>query len=110
MHASGSHVVLPRILSASRGTAVMGDGKEDGESVAGVHRPWKDVIAVLVDPKLTDILIAGVGIGATWVELVHAHAEGSYAASNKGKGVNKEVPKYWYMEQPVNQLPIFHSL
>ncbi len=33
---------------------------------------------VLVDPKLTDILIAGMGIGAIWVEIVHVKdAEGS---------------------------------
>ena len=103
----GPDVLPPRILSTSRGVVVVEDGKEEGESVDGVHHPWKNVIAVLVDPKLADILVAGMGLGATWVEIVRV--EGSYAVSEKGKGVNKEVPKYWYMEELVQQLPSFYS-
>ena len=125
---AGSDVLPPTILSTSRGTVVMeddgeeeeeeeeeegGSGSGDGESpsVVKAHRPWKDEIAVLVDPKLTDILIAGMGIGAIWVEIVRDQdAEGHYAASasKKGKGKKKEVPKHWYMEQVVHQLPSFH--
>ena len=57
--------------------------------VQGAHRPWKGEISVLVevvDLKLTDILI--VGIGAIWVEIVrNKDAEGSYTMlSKKGKG------------------------
>jgi hypothetical protein len=119
---AGSDVLPPTILSTSRGTVAMeDDGKEEEEggggeggespSVVKAHRPWKDEIAVLVDPKLTDVLIAGMGIGAIWVEIVRdKDAEGRYAASasKKGKGKKKEVPKYWYMEQVVHQLPSFH--
>ena len=109
---AGSDVLPPTVLGTSRGTVVMEDGEEDddGSAVRGAHRPWKDEISVLVDPKLTDILIAGMGIGAIWVEIVRdKDAEGGYAApSKKGKGKKKEVPKYWYMEQVVHQLPSFY--
>ena len=115
---AGSDVLPPTILSTSRGTVVMeddgeegGDGGGESPSVVKAHRPWKDEIAVLVDPKLTDVLIAGMAIGAIWVEIVRdKDAEGHYAASasKKGKGKKKEVPKYWYMEQVVHQLPSFY--
>ena len=37
-------------------------GEEDIEergTPAGVHLPWKDEIGVLVNPKLTDVLLSG---------------------------------------------------
>jgi hypothetical protein len=121
---AGSDVLPPTVLSTSRGNVVLeaeaeateteeGKGKGgDGKSVVvGAHRPWKDEIAVLVDPKLTDILLAGMGIGAIWVEIVRDKGaeEGSAGgASKKGKGKKKEVPKLWYMEQLVHQLPSFY--
>ncbi|KAH9034367.1 hypothetical protein EDB83DRAFT_2649683 [Lactarius deliciosus] len=45
---------------------------EEGEPPAVAHRPWKDEIGVLVDPKLTDVFMAGMGLGAIWVEIVHS--------------------------------------
>jgi hypothetical protein len=112
MYDAGSDVLPPSVLSTSRGAVVMEDGEEGGESAVGhgAHRPWKDEIAVLVVPKLTDLLIVGMGIGAIWVEIVRdKDAEGIYAATKKGKGKKKkEVPKYWYMEQVVHQLPSFY--
>ena len=105
-------VLPPSILSTSRGPVVLeeeeGEG-EDGKSVLGAHRPWKDEVAVLVDPTLTEVMLVGMGIGAIWVEVVRdKEAEESFAgASRKGKG-KKEVPKYWYMEQLVHQLPSFY--
>ncbi|KAI0280101.1 hypothetical protein BGY98DRAFT_965617 [Russula aff. rugulosa BPL654] len=110
---SGTDVLPPTILSTSRGAVVLeeeeGEGG-DGKSVPKAHRPWKDEVAVLVDPTLTDVMLVGMGIGAIWVEIVRdKEAEGSSAgASKKGKGKKKEVPKYWYMEQLVHQLPSFY--
>ncbi|KAH9983811.1 hypothetical protein BJV74DRAFT_595128 [Russula compacta] len=118
----GSDVLPPTVLSTSRSVVAMEEEDEEkgvaegGGSVVPVavgaaHRPWKDEIAVLVDPKLTDVLLAGMGIGAIWVEIVRdKEAEGSYAvaSSKKGKSKKKEVPKYWYMEQLVHQLPSFY--
>jgi hypothetical protein len=107
---AGSDVLPPSVLSTSRGQVVMEEG-EDGEPTPGAHRPWKDEVAVLVDPNLTDVLIKGMGLGATWVEIVRdkeAEGTGSSAAPKKGKGKKKEVPKYWYMEQLVHQLPSFY--
>lgn len=122
----GSDVLPPTVLSTSRGVVVMDEDEEKEEKgveegggsvipvpvpVGAAHRPWKDEIGVLVDPKLTDVLLAGMGIGAIWVEIVRdKEAEDSYAAgsSKKGKGKKKEVPKYWYLEQLVHQLPSFY--
>jgi len=114
---AGSDVLPPSVLSTSRGSVVLEEGEDaekggDGKSkaVLGAHRPWKDEIAVLVDPKLTEILLAGMGIGAIWVEIVRDKEaeESSAGTSKKGKGKKKEVPKYWYMEQLVHQLPSFY--
>jgi hypothetical protein len=105
----GSDVLPPTVLSLSRGAVVL---DEEGEVPTGAHRPWKDEIGVLVDPKLTDVFVAGMGLGAIWVEIVRNNAEGegggSTSTSKKGKGKKKEVPKYWYMEQLVHQLPSFY--
>ena len=117
---AGSDVLPPTVLSTSRGTVVLEEeaeaekGKEgDGKSVVvGAHRPWKDEIAVLIDPKLTEILLVGMAIGAIWVEIVRdkegEERSASAGASKKGKGKKKEVPKFWYMEQLVHQLPSFY--
>ena len=112
---AGSYVLPPTILSTSRGAVVLeeevieeGKGKED---VLGMHRPWKDEIAVLIDPKLTNVLLAGMGIGAIWVEIVRdKEGEESSGAgrSKKEGGKKKDVPKYWYMEQLLHQLPSFY--
>ena len=113
VYKAGSDVLPPTVLSTSRGAVVWeeeGEGK--GKSVTGgAHRPWKDEVAVLVDKQLTDVLLVGMGIGAIWVEIVRdKEAEESPVAgtSKKGKGKKKEVPKYWYMEQLVHQLPSFY--
>jgi hypothetical protein len=118
VYAAGSDVLPPSVLTTSRGAVLSEEEEETEESKGGdgkskAHRPWKDEIAVLVDPKLTDILLAGMGIGAIWVEIVRDKAdkeaeESSAGASKKGKGKKKELPKYWYMEQLVHQLPSFY--
>lgn len=110
---AGTDVLPPSILSTSRGPVVLeeeeGEGG-DGKSVLGAHRPWKDEVAVLVDPTVTEVMLVGMGIGAIWVEIVRDKEaeESSAGASKKGKGKKKEVPKYWYMEQLVHQLPSFY--
>lgn len=110
---AGTDVLPPSILSTSRGPVALEEEEAkggDGKSVLRAHRPWKDEVAVLVDPKVTEVMLVGMGIGAIWVEIVRdKEAEGSSAgASKKGKGKKKEVPKYWYMEQLVHQLPSFY--
>jgi hypothetical protein len=108
---SGTDVLPPTILSTSRGPVVVEEEEgEGGKSVLGAHRPWKDEVAVLVDPTVTEVLLVGMGIGAIWVEIVRDKEaeESSAGASKKGKGKKKEVPKYWYMEQLVHQLPSFY--
>lgn len=111
---AGSDVLPPTVLSTSRGAAVLDEeGVGEGEAPVGPHRPWKDEIGVLVDPKLTDVFVTGMGLGAIWVEIVRGpEMETSTAGagtSKKGKGKKKEVPKYWFMEQLVHQLPSFYK-
>jgi hypothetical protein len=116
MYKTRSDVLPPTLLSTSRGAAVMDEEVPEGEAEvpAGAHRPWKDEIGVLVDPKLSDVFVAGMGLGAIWVEIVRSAGEaetvtgGGATSSKKGKGKKKEVPKYWYMEQLVHQLPSFY--
>lgn len=106
---AGTDVLPPTILSTSRGPVVLEEGEGeggDGKSVPGAHRPWKDEIAVLIDPTLTDVMLVGMGVGAIWVEIVRDKEaeESSAGASKKGKGKKK----FWYMEQLVHQLPSFY--
>ena len=111
---AGTDVLPPTILNTSRGPVILEEEEEaeggDGKSVIGAHRPWKDEVAVLVDPAVTEVMLVGMGIGAIWVEIVRDKEaeESSAGASKKGKGKRKEVPKYWYMEQLVHQLPSFY--
>ncbi|KAI0302813.1 hypothetical protein B0F90DRAFT_169676 [Multifurca ochricompacta] len=119
----GSDVLPATVLSTSRGAVVLedeGEGEGEGEGEreglsTGSHNPWKDEIVVLVDPKLTDVLFVGMGLGAIWVEIVRdkeveggGAGAGAGSTKKKGKSKKKEVPKYWYMEQLVHQLPSFY--
>ena len=103
---AGTDVLPPTVLSTSRGVAVLDE--EEGETPAGAHRPWKDEIGVLVNPKLTDVFVVGMGLGAIWVEIVRDPEAETGAPKKSSKGKKKEVPKYWYMEQLVHQLPSFY--
>jgi hypothetical protein len=63
-------------VSTGRGTAVLDEVPEgEGEVLPGAHRPWKDEIGVLVDLKLSDAFVAGIGLGAIWVEIVRSALE-----------------------------------
>ncbi|KAH9927540.1 hypothetical protein B0H21DRAFT_894859 [Amylocystis lapponica] len=66
----------PRHVSATRGAA----------STLPAHTPLKDEIAVLVDPAVADKLIVGMGLGATWVQIVcQASTDPSEASTEKEK-------------------------
>ncbi|KAH9051609.1 hypothetical protein EDB83DRAFT_2204947, partial [Lactarius deliciosus] len=66
----GSDVLSPTVLSTSRSTVVL-DEEDMGEGTPAVtHRPWKVETGVLVDPKLTDVFMAGMGLGTIWMEIV----------------------------------------
>jgi hypothetical protein len=103
----GTDVLPPTVLSASSGVVVLDEEEGESPAVVGAHRAWKDEIGVLVNPKLTDVFVAGMGLGAIWVEIVRDPEAGTVASKN-AKGKKKEVPKYWYMEQLVHQLPSFY--
>ncbi|KAH9029417.1 hypothetical protein EDB85DRAFT_2147340 [Lactarius pseudohatsudake] len=67
---TGSDVLPPTVLGTSRGAVVLDEG--EGKAPAVAHRPWKDEIGVLVDPKLKGVFVAGMGLGAIWVEIVRS--------------------------------------
>ncbi|KAH9077728.1 hypothetical protein EDB83DRAFT_2174030, partial [Lactarius deliciosus] len=70
MYETGSDVLSPTVLSTSRGAVVL-DEEDVGEGTPAVmHRLCKVEIGVLVDPKLTDVFMAGLGLGAIWMEIV----------------------------------------
>ncbi|KAH9030577.1 hypothetical protein EDB83DRAFT_2652792 [Lactarius deliciosus] len=65
-----ARVVVAPWSDSIHGALVLGEeDEEEGEPPAVAHRPWKDEIGVLVDPKLTDVFMAGMGLGAIWVEI-----------------------------------------
>jgi len=61
---AGSDVLPPTMLRTSLGAAVL-DDETEGEG----HRPWKDEIGVLVDPKVVEVFVAGKGLGGVWGEI-----------------------------------------
>ncbi|KAH9947216.1 hypothetical protein B0H21DRAFT_360452 [Amylocystis lapponica] len=116
-----SDVNRPLILPDSRGAVVM-DGIPDvsatretgAASTLPAHTPLKDEITVLVDPAVADKLIVGMGLGATWVQIVRqASTDPSEASTEKkkrgGYGEAGEPTKFWYMEHLVATLPGFHT-
>ncbi|KAI0048063.1 hypothetical protein FA95DRAFT_1491522 [Auriscalpium vulgare] len=107
--AQRSDVTPPTILPASRGAIVV-EGEAPPEVPAGAlkpHDPYTDEITVLVEAKSAALLTVGMGLGATWVEIVRQKGQDVGKKSKKGK--KKERPRYWYMEQLMHQLPSFHA-
>ncbi|KAI9459391.1 hypothetical protein F5148DRAFT_983458 [Russula earlei] len=104
VYKGGSDVLPPSMPTTNRGAVVMEEDEDEKEvkAVKGAHRPWKDEISVLVERSVTESLMAGMGIGATWVEIAR-ESEGS------SRGKKEWSRKYWYMEQLVHQLPSFYT-
>ncbi|EPQ58892.1 hypothetical protein GLOTRDRAFT_135906 [Gloeophyllum trabeum ATCC 11539] len=99
-----SDITRPVILPKSKGKVIMpGDAQAD-ESSGNVkaHNPVEDEITVLVDPAGLDKLVIGMGLGATWIQIVpQDETEAAKRRSRPGQ--------YWYMEQMMHVLPSFHT-
>ncbi|KDQ64071.1 hypothetical protein JAAARDRAFT_74885 [Jaapia argillacea MUCL 33604] len=100
-----SEIRTPVILPKSKGKVVssneVGDasgGEEDGGEEG--HDPFNDNITVLVLPSALEKLVVGMGLGATWIQVVRQGSEGS---RKDGDG------RFWYLEQLMHVIPSFYS-
>ncbi len=50
------------------------------------HDPEKDDITLLVEPHVADLIMVGMGLGGTWVQLVPAREESPKSHSDRGRG------------------------
>lgn len=116
----GSDVRIPIIRNSSKGDVYPGTKRENGTIVEGetppletkVHNPLKSDITLLVEVSQVDILSVGMGLLATWVQLVRQErmSGGSLGAKSKKKKKSKGVPKgYWYMEELLIAFPSFYT-
>lgn len=129
----------PRLLPDSRGVAILNgvthigatptstSTSAAGEDVRNSHDCFKDTITVLLDPSITEKIVVGMGIGATWIQIVRQDpnakedenegpgVDGQTEATKRkprrkgGPGVAGEPTKFWYMEQMTMALPSFHT-
>ncbi|KZT29500.1 hypothetical protein NEOLEDRAFT_1056468 [Neolentinus lepideus HHB14362 ss-1] len=100
-----SDITKPIILPKSKGKVILPDGVvagDDGSTGdAKPHNPVEDSIAVLVDPAVLEKLVIGMGLGATWIQIV---PQGEDVAARR------TIPgRYWYAEQLMHVLPSFHT-
>jgi len=103
----------PKILESSRGAVVGADGTVLGETgSARPHDPVKDDIIVLVEPSVVETLSIGMGLGATWVQIVRQDQvrDGDDGTGKKGKKgkKGKVAEKYWYVEEVTMILPSYY--
>ena len=117
-----SDIRRPIIRNTSKGQVYPGSKMEDGTIVGGeipppeakVHNPLESEITLLVDPSSHDLMSVGMGILATWIQIVRQEEKksgsGSAAKSKKKKKGKSKVPKgYWYMEEMLVTFPSFYT-
>jgi hypothetical protein len=112
---SGEEVNMskPRILETSRG-AVVGVDKatveSGGKEATKPHDPSNDDIVLLADPGVLGTLSVGMGLGATWIQVVRQdQVQEGGKKGRKGKGKErKTVEKYWYLEELTMILPSYY--
>jgi hypothetical protein len=107
--AADSDIIKPSILAKSRGAVIERDteGKKkvvgnEGSLPVKPHDPLKDNITVLVDPEAVSHLVANMGIGATWVQIIRASEDGAVERKGTSSG-------YWYMEGMSQIMASFHT-
>lgn len=105
----GSEIRKPVIRITSKGEVAPGSLMEDGSKVAGsedapnprLHSPFHTNITLLVNLNSAESLEVGMGLHATWIQLVRQEEKKSGEAKKKKKSKSKKAaPKgYWYMEE-----------
>jgi len=118
-----SDIRQPIIRNSSKGQVYPGSKMEDGTVVEGgipppevkVHNPLLSDITLLVEPSSADLMSEGMGILATWIQVVRQEekkkSSGSGGTKSKKKKKNKsKIPKgYWYMEELLVTFPSFYT-
>lgn len=109
----------PVIRPTSKGAVYPGSQLETGLVVEGeipppeekVHDPLTSEIVLLVELKMVDIMSVGMGLEATWIQLVKVEGkDGGAGGKKKKKSKGSKVPKgYWYMEELLMTLPSFYT-
>ena len=119
-----SDIRKPIIRSTSKGQVYPGSKMEDGTVVEGdipppdakVHNPLESDITLLVEPSSVDLMSVGMGILATWIQIVRQEKKQSGSGSSSGgkskkkkKGKSKIPKGYWYMEELLVTFPSFYT-
>ncbi|OCH94547.1 hypothetical protein OBBRIDRAFT_789237 [Obba rivulosa] len=112
-----AEVTHPQFLRDSRGAVAMDEAGDSAPTGPRPFNPYKDEITVLIDPQIAQHMWLGMGLGATWVQLVRQDpTKSAEAVETKGKKKQKggagepgEPTKFWYMEQLSMILPSFHT-
>jgi len=119
-----SDIQGPIIRTTSKGKVYPDPKMEDGTVVEGanpppevkVHNPLESNITLLVESSSADLMSVGMGILATWIQIVHHEKKqsgsgGSSGGKSKKKKKSKsKVPKgYWYMEELLVTFPSFYT-
>jgi hypothetical protein len=120
-----SDIRKPIIRASSRGHVYPGSKMEDGTVVEGeipppeakVHNPLESDITLLIEPSSADLMSVGMGILATWIQIVRQEKENKSGSGSsvRGKGKKKKkgkskVPRgYWYMEELLVTFPSFYT-
>lgn len=110
-------ICQPKILSKSKGAAIGPDGQPVGvsSSTGGkAHDVRTDDVTVLVPTSIIGCLGIGMGLAATWVQIVRqgtdAKGEETDPAKKKKKKKGKKASAgYWYMEQLMLIIPSYHT-
>lgn len=99
----------PIIRSTSKGAVAPGSLMEDGTTVEGdlaseskLHNPLKSDITLLIEPRSAELMSVGMGLFATWIQVVRQEEKkiSGDAIKPKKRKKGKKVPKgYWYLEE-----------
>lgn len=121
-----SDIRRPVIRASSKGSVVPGSLMEDGTKVEGdppagndakavMHDPLTSEITLFVQPSCAEVLSPGMGMLATWVQLVRQKEKpktesksGEKKKRKKGKSGSK-TKEYWYMEELLVTFPSFYT-
>ncbi|KAH7887308.1 hypothetical protein F5I97DRAFT_816422 [Phlebopus sp. FC_14] len=105
----------PQAATVSKGSTATSGSNEVG-TARKPHDPLIDTITLLVDPEVAEALklVPGIGVTATWVEIVRLEeVEGETGGSKRavdGSAQGAGYPKrFWYHEDVTSTFPSFYT-
>jgi len=113
------YMSLPLISETSNGPVVDVHGNMGSEPQPPLpgapkpHNPFKDDITLLVEQSVVPNLSIGMGLGATWVQIVCQDLTGENPGpaeeEKRNKAHKQPVGKYWYVDELVKVYPSYHT-